>query len=145
MKHMLLSLLALAVQASASAAPQAALPTAPQVAQQIKTYYFDAARSGNTSMLREFSAAGYDLNTRDEKGYTALILAAYHGQAAAVKLLLDAGADPCAEDKRGNTALMGAILRSRGAWWRQSASRTSATTRARRRQCTRRCSSAPKS
>ncbi|MCP5775205.1 ankyrin repeat domain-containing protein, partial [Klebsiella pneumoniae] len=44
-------------------------------------------------------------------GYTGLILAAYHGQRAAVEQLLAAGADPCAQDKRGNTALMGAIFK----------------------------------
>ncbi len=78
---------------------------------QLQTYFFDAARSGHLPMLQEFIAAGYDLNSRDGKGYTALILAAYHGQPEAVNLLLRAGADACAEDARGNTALMGAIFK----------------------------------
>lgn len=33
-------------------------------------------------MLEEFILAGYDLDTADAKGYTALILAAYHGHLA---------------------------------------------------------------
>ena len=110
MKRLWMTLPLLFVLASATAAAPVQ-PAATQVAQQLKTYYFDAARIGNTAMLQEFSAAGYDLNTRDEKGYTALILAAYHGQAQAVALLLKAGADPCAQDNRGNTALMGAIFK----------------------------------
>lgn len=85
---------------------------APQdVKAQLRSYLFDAARAGHLPMLREFIAAGYDLDTADHKGYTALILAAYHGHAAAVDALLAAGADACAEDARGNTALMGAIFK----------------------------------
>jgi len=84
---------------------------AAQVRTQLRSYYFDAARSGHQAMLAEFIGAGYDLDVRDEKGYTALILAAYHGHAAAVEQLLAAGADPCAQDNRGNTALMGAIFK----------------------------------
>ncbi|MBD8495470.1 ankyrin repeat domain-containing protein [Pseudomonas syringae] len=77
----------------------------------LRTYYFEAARAGNTAMLDEFIHAGYDLNTADEKGYTALILAAYHGHREAVEQLLHAGADACAQDQRGNTALMGAVFK----------------------------------
>ena len=79
--------------------------------QQLDTYLFDAARAGDTAMLAEFIANGYDLNRQDAKGYTALILAAYNGRKAAVTQLLQAGADPCVEDKRGNTALLGAIFK----------------------------------
>lgn len=79
--------------------------------QQLQAIYFDAARQGSTEKLGAFIDAHYNLDTRDENGYTALILAAYHGQQAAVEQLLEAGADPCSKDKRGNTALMGAIFK----------------------------------
>lgn len=79
--------------------------------QQLRELYFDAARTGSTDRLGAFIEAHYDLDTRDESGYTALILAAYHGQQAAVEQLLAAGANPCSQDKRGNTALMGAIFK----------------------------------
>ena len=85
--------------------------TPADVQQQLRSYLFNAARAGSLPMLQEFVAARYDLNTADEKGYTPLILAAYHGHAEAVNLLLKAGANPCAEDQRGNTALMGAIFK----------------------------------
>lgn len=91
----------------------AATPTADaeHVQAQLRAYYFQAAREGNVAMLDEFIGAGYDLDTADEKGYTALILAAYHGHREAVERLLEAGADACAQDRRGNTALMGAIFK----------------------------------
>ena len=79
--------------------------------QQLRALYFDAARAGSTDRLGAFIDANYDLDTRDDSGYTALILAAYHGQQAAVEQLLSAGANPCSQDKRGNTALMGAIFK----------------------------------
>ncbi|WP_426142513.1 ankyrin repeat domain-containing protein [Pseudomonas sp. DWP3-1-2] len=78
---------------------------------QLRALFFEAARDGRQDMLTEFINAGFDLNVQDDKGYTALILAAYHGQQGAVTQLLNAGADPCAKDLRGNTALMGAIFK----------------------------------
>ncbi|WXL25750.1 ankyrin repeat domain-containing protein [Ectopseudomonas mendocina] len=81
------------------------------VSQRLADYLFNAARQGDQAILNEFIQAGYDLDRQDQKGYTALILAAYNGHADAVDLLLAAGANPCTEDKRGNTALMGAIFK----------------------------------
>ncbi len=57
---------------------------------QLQDYYFDAARRGDVEMLNTFIEAGYSLSTVDDKGYTALILAAYHGQGPAVEQLLAA-------------------------------------------------------
>ncbi|WP_053144267.1 ankyrin repeat domain-containing protein [Pseudomonas sp. P97.38] len=109
MRYFLCSLLATCSLAALADEP---LPTDPAAVQaELKTYYFDAARRGDVPMLDAFIDAGYALDTQDEKGYTALILAAYHGQGPAVERLLAAGADACAQDKRGNTALMGAIFK----------------------------------
>ncbi|CAI1995604.1 MULTISPECIES: ankyrin repeat domain-containing protein [Serratia] len=82
-----------------------------QIKQQLNNYLWDAARTGNIGMTDNFIAAKYNLNAQDERGYTAVILAAYHGHQTTVENLLNAGADPCLRDKRGNTALMGAIFK----------------------------------
>jgi len=118
MKHLIYGLLLFA--AAANATPPASTPTptpppselsAEQTASQLRTLFFDASREGNNPMLDTFIEAHYDLNIRDEQGYTGLILAAYHGHEDSVIRLIDAGADPCAKDNRGNTALMGAIFK----------------------------------
>lgn len=73
---------------------------------------FDAAKSGDVSALKSQLATNkIEINSADEKGYTALIYAAYHGQEEAVNFLLKKGADPCVKDKRGNTATLGAIFK----------------------------------
>ncbi|MBT3137132.1 ankyrin repeat domain-containing protein [Alteromonas sp. ALT199] len=78
----------------------------------LKARYFDAAREGDSAMLGAFYQAGLDVNVADEKGYTALILAAYHGHTDTINFLIgEANANPCQEDNRGNTALMGAIFK----------------------------------
>jgi hypothetical protein len=74
-------------------------------------YYFAAARTDNTEVLRKFIEAGFPLDIKDVKGYTALMVATYHGNTNAVNYLLAQGADACAKDSRGNTALMAAIFR----------------------------------
>ncbi|WP_269520725.1 ankyrin repeat domain-containing protein [Alteromonas sp. BMJM2] len=78
----------------------------------LESRYFDAARNGNNEILHAFFDAGINANIADEKGYTALILAAYHGHSETVEFLIaQSDADPCQEDNRGNTALMGAIFK----------------------------------
>lgn len=79
---------------------------------QLQRYFFAAARTGEHAVLTEFLKAGYPVNERNEQSYTALMIAAYAGQATAVDLLLQAGADACLRDKRGHTALMGAMIKA---------------------------------
>ncbi|HBN9878873.1 ankyrin repeat domain-containing protein [Pseudomonas aeruginosa] len=95
----------------AAVVAQAGEMHAVEVEARLRDYFFDAARRGDQAMLKEFVEAGFDLDVQDAKGYTALILAAYHGHGGAVEQLLEAGADPCVQDARGNTALMGAIFK----------------------------------
>jgi hypothetical protein len=73
--------------------------------------WFDAARVGRIDILRGLLDAGYPINAADSHGYTAVILAAYDSQPAALDFLLSAGANACTGDVHGNTALMGALFK----------------------------------
>lgn len=109
--YALLLCIAAGVAHAATSDSGTAADTAGDTQAQLRELFFQAARDGRQDMLNEFINAKFDLNVQDEKGYTALILAAYHGQQSTVTQLLNAGADPCAKDLRGNTALMGAIFK----------------------------------
>ncbi|WP_423762548.1 ankyrin repeat domain-containing protein [Burkholderia sp. NLJ2] len=74
--------------------------------------WFDAARVGRVDILRGLHDAGYPLDATNGRGYTAVILASYDGQPAALDYLLSAGANACAGDRHGNTALMGALFKN---------------------------------
>ncbi|NNG43223.1 ankyrin repeat domain-containing protein [Pseudoalteromonas sp. NEC-BIFX-2020_002] len=74
-------------------------------------YYFAAARTNDTDVIEQFVEAGIPINSYNIKGYTALMIATYHGNKNTVNTLLHLGANACLEDNRGNTALMAAIFR----------------------------------
>lgn len=98
--------------ASKTEMPNSAATDTLAQARQLQQYFFAAARTGEVAVLQYFVAAGYPVNEANPQSYTALMVAAYSGQAEAVKLLLDAGADACVRDKRGHTALMGAMIKA---------------------------------
>src|SRR5258708_25562009 len=77
----------------------------------IKELFFDAARAGRDALLDGLIQSGMKPDERDAKGYTALILAAYNGQAKTVVFLIQKGANPCATDPRGNSSLMGVAFK----------------------------------
>ncbi len=52
-----------------------------------------AVRKNNIKLVKELIEQGYDINKPDVNGDTALILAAYEGKTAILKLLLESGAD----------------------------------------------------
>ncbi len=87
------------------------LPELPN-AERLQELLFVAARTGRDDMVPALLQAGAAIEGRDAKGYTALILASYNGQASTTALLLSHGAEVDAGDgERGNTALMGVAFK----------------------------------
>lgn len=72
---------------------------------------FKWVRSGDAASLAPMLAAGLPAKLRNEQGDSLLILAAYHGRPAVVRLLLDAGADSDVVNDRGQTALGAAAFK----------------------------------
>lgn len=67
-----------------------------------------AAAAGDVGGLEQFHAAGFDMDTADASGNTALIKAAGAGQSQAVERLLGMGADPRKTNGVGRDALLAA-------------------------------------
>ena len=105
MRLLLLSLLLLSALVQAEEQAQDPL-------EQLTSYFFAAARTGDTLVLSEFLQQGFPVDQRNNQSYTALMVATYSGQQGAVELLLKQGADACLRDKRGHTAMMGAIVKA---------------------------------
>ncbi len=80
--------------------------------QELSHYYFAAARTGNLEVLEMYLTHQFPVDLPNNQSYTALMLAAYNGHTDSVKTLLAHGANACTKDKRGNTALMGALFKA---------------------------------
>ena len=65
-----------------------------------------AVRDGNNAMLRATLQQGNDPNLKDEEGTPLLMNAVLYADAEAVRIVLDAGADPDATNAAGATALV---------------------------------------
>lgn len=74
---------------------------------------FDFARSGDLAGLADLlhNDPHLELNQKNHKGYSALMLAIYNGQDVFAEALLRGGADPNSKDLVGNTILMGASFK----------------------------------
>ena len=72
---------------------------------------FDAARNGDTPMLRTAVEAGVPVNLTNDKGDTLLNLAAYLEREDTVEMLLEKGADTERVSDMGFTALVCAVFR----------------------------------
>lgn len=100
-------------ESTARAAPAAATPSVADtsrsrqaiVASTAATQFLQAARGGRIETLQRFLAHGVAINTRDDKGNTALMLAVTHRQLNTVRTLLEMGADPALVNNEGWTAL----------------------------------------
>jgi ankyrin repeat protein len=71
----------------------------------------DAARKGDTEMLRSYLNAGAPATLTNHAGDSLVMLAAYHGHADTVQLILHHGGDANAANARGQTPLAGAVFK----------------------------------
>ncbi|MBD1537556.1 ankyrin repeat domain-containing protein [Arthrobacter sp. S13_S34] len=72
---------------------------------------FQAAREGDTALLRAYLDAGAPATLTNSAGDSLLMLAAYHGHAETVQLMLEHGAEPGTANDRGQTPLAGAAFK----------------------------------
>jgi hypothetical protein len=99
-----------AMKAEAGAARDASAPM-PQQSRPVdpSAALRRAAEIGDELELTARLDAPHDIDARDARGRTALMLAILHGHASAVEVLLARGADPNAADTRGTTPLQSAV------------------------------------
>jgi ankyrin repeat protein len=72
---------------------------------------FDLARTGATGELESYLDLGVPATASNEAGDTLVMLAAYHGHAETVALLLARGGDANAANGKGQTPLAGAVFK----------------------------------
>ena len=73
--------------------------------------FINSTVQGDTPAVKLFLAAGMKPDTKDERGFTALMLAVLEDHGATVQVLLNNGADVNAKGKYGKTALMAAAVK----------------------------------
>ncbi|GAA5907700.1 hypothetical protein JCM8208_005495 [Rhodotorula glutinis] len=84
----------------------------PPEALQYALQFFTACRQGSIETLQAPLEAGLPANLTNENGDTLLMLAAYHGHAPIVRLLLSHGADPNRLNDKGQSPLAGAVYKN---------------------------------
>lgn len=86
-------------------------PLSPEQTERAVALAMDLAREGRSAELDEFLDHGLPIDVEDAQGNTALMLAAYHGQAATVAGLLARGADPDRRNARDQSPVAGAVFK----------------------------------
>ena len=71
----------------------------------------ELARQGKAAELSELLKQGLDVNLRDAKGNTLLMLSSYHGKTEIVRILLKSGATVDLRNEKGQTPLGGVAFK----------------------------------
>lgn len=71
----------------------------------------EAARSGDVVGIARLTNTMQDIDEKNAKGYSPLMLAAYNGQLQATRYLIAIGADVHSTDPAGNSILMGVAFK----------------------------------
>lgn len=79
--------------------------------ERIIAFATDCARDGQTVLLEKFIDGGFPVDHPDDAGNTLVMLAAYHGHAATVRMLFDHGADPDRLNDRRQSPVTGAVFK----------------------------------
>ena len=69
------------------------------------TGFLKSAESGNRAVLSAFIHSGADIDTRDERGWTPLMISSFNGNQEVARLLVEHGASIHIEDTSGYTPL----------------------------------------
>jgi ankyrin repeat protein len=72
------------------------------------------SRKEHLKIIKILLDSGFNANTQDSNGMTALMIAAYADNDKLVKVFLDSGADVNVQSDKGKTALMFAVVNGRG-------------------------------
>lgn len=72
---------------------------------------FQAARQGDLEKINFALNRGFDIQKRNEKGHSVLMLAAYNGHYNLAEALISRGADVNSVDDTGNSILMGVVFK----------------------------------
>jgi ankyrin repeat protein len=78
---------------------------------ELQALALDYARKGKTAPLAEMLHHGLPVNLADAKGNSLLMLASYHGNLEAARMLLEHGAEPDRRNDRGQTPLGGVAFK----------------------------------
>ncbi|QED50198.1 ankyrin repeat domain-containing protein [Cytobacillus dafuensis] len=72
----------------------------------MKSQFFKAADQGNIAKVNELLEQGIDVNSRDNQGRTAVMIATYANNAEMVKALIEKGADVNIQDNMKNSPFL---------------------------------------
>jgi ankyrin repeat protein len=86
-------------------------PLSPEETSRVVELAMDLARRAETEELAGFLDHGLPVDVQDDDGNTLLMLAAYHGHAPTVQLLISRGADVDLRNGRDQSPVAGALFK----------------------------------